>query len=441
MFKLQRQNFILFVAWLIIMGPFLLVKSAKAGNQLQCKDLFFDSNRAIVLSGIKYLVELELSFTTDIKFQQDSIYRTFMLEKFKVEFKRLVELGGEDAKKEYYLQKEQIKSNFQKKAAIDRKIRNEKLEQTNIEAGKFLSPKLLQEVFIGSWVHGLDVSPDSKYIFSGTSGKNLEILDFKTGKPLFEVPHEDGILSVTASKDGQFVVTGSRDKNVRIISVTTQKIIHTIPHGDQVFSVSMSPDGKSVITGSDSGKVRVIDLASGAITKTVKVDGWPKSVVMAADLKTIVIGTSISNVVLKIDSTKSLFQSFINKDKIQELQLADSVFNIRVDEDLKYLIIGGNKFLQIRDYATGDLIKELHLGILNRGIAISSKNNFGRPILATGSSDNYVRLYDLMSGELMIELEQTGEVSQVVFTSDGKYLLIGTVDGFIKIYDLYTLKN
>jgi WD40 repeat protein len=449
MFRCKTAKFILLVVWSFLSMLFCFIVHAVANDHLECKNiqLFssdFDSistDQAIILSGAKYLAEMELAFAIDPQFQQDSIYRTSMIQKFNVEFRRLLDLGGEDAKKIYFLKREELKSTVQKKSTINLKSRATRSLEINTLAEKILDPKMVQEVFIGSRIHGLDVTKDSKYIVSGTSGKNLKVLEFKTGNLLFEIPHDDAILTVSISSDDQFLVTGSRDNKVRIINLITQKVIHTIPLGDQVFSVSISPDGKFAITGSDDHKVRIIELSSGIITKTFKIDGWPRSVSMANDLKTIVTGTSISNKIILIDSTASFMQSLFSRDKYREIQISDGAFNVKVDEDLKYLIVGEAKSLKLINYATGELIKELNSGFVNRGLAISSKNNYGSSIFATGSGDNYARLYSLVTGDLLIELLQTGSVSQVVFTADGKYLLVGTEDGFIRIYHLYAFKT
>ncbi len=62
-------------------------------------------------------------------------------------------------------------------------------------------------------------------------------------------------------------------------------------------------------------------------------------------------------------------------------------------------------------------------------------------ILASGSSDKTIRLWDMMKREQIATLEDTNRVHSVSFSPDGTILASGSEDGTVKLWDVETKEN
>jgi len=104
-------------------------------------------------------------------------------------------------------------------------------------------------------VRSVDISPDGKYIATGSCDRTARIWDLSTGEIVHSLFHPDThtILTVTFSPDGAFLVTGTRQSfSVHVWEVSSGKEIARILHDDYVTAVDISPDGKYIAAGCDS---------------------------------------------------------------------------------------------------------------------------------------------------------------------------------------------
>jgi WD40 repeat protein len=77
--------------------------------------------------------------------------------------------------------------------------------------------------------------------------------------------HRDDVKSVAVSPDGKWLASGSQNQTVKIWDLATGKEVHTLRgHKGAVQSVAFSPDGKQLVSGSLDETLKVWDLATGA---------------------------------------------------------------------------------------------------------------------------------------------------------------------------------
>jgi serine/threonine protein kinase len=109
------------------------------------------------------------------------------------------------------------------------------------------------------------VTPDGKYVVSGSKDKTVRLWDLATGQEVRRFTgHESTVRSVAVTPDGKYVVSGSGDKTVRLWELATGKEVRRFTgHADWVRSVAVTPDGKYVVSGSGDKTVRLWELATG----------------------------------------------------------------------------------------------------------------------------------------------------------------------------------
>ena len=136
----------------------------------------------------------------------------------------------------------------------------------------------------GQYVFAAAFSPDGKYVALGTNDRPayLKIYDAATGNLAWEYRsrpggdgsqrgHQDAILSVAYSRDGKRLLTSSYDNTARLWDVENREEIRVFRgHDWWVWSAAFSPDERWIVTASQDGSAIVWDAESGAARKTFR---------------------------------------------------------------------------------------------------------------------------------------------------------------------------
>jgi WD40 repeat protein len=120
-------------------------------------------------------------------------------------------------------------------------------------------------------VNSIALSPDGKWLATGSYDKTAKIWDTKSGKiAMIFAGHQEPILSVAFSPDGKWLATGSRDKTAKIWDMQSGKIAFTLEgHQRDVSCVAISPDSKWLATGSVDGTVKIWELTAQGCLRIV----------------------------------------------------------------------------------------------------------------------------------------------------------------------------
>lgn len=201
--------------------------------------------------------------------------------------------------------------------------------------------------------------------------------------------HSGKMASLALSPEGDTLASCCLDKTLQVWKLTDSKPLRTLKgHGHDISSVAISPDGQF--------------LASSSLNN-------PKSNVRIWNLQ-----------------TGKLLHDRLGHQK--------SVRFVAMDRLGRIVSCSGDK-VKIWDIKTGDRLLTLsHLGSVTT-MAISPDSG----ILATGSSDGKIRLWNTQTGDPIRKLRgHSGAVNSLSFGSDGETLISASSDQLIRIWHLAT---
>ncbi|EKM75143.1 hypothetical protein AGABI1DRAFT_80246 [Agaricus bisporus var. burnettii JB137-S8] len=212
--------------------------------------------------------------------------------------------------------------------------------------------------------------------------------------------HESVVCCVRFSADGKYLATGCNRTAQIYDTKTGQKTCVLVDEaagksGDlYIRSVCFSPDGKFLATGAEDKQIRIWDIGKKRIRNVF--DGHQQEINylhFSPDGRHLVSGS---------DGSIGIWD----------------------------MVDGTSKFLTIEDPGP------LHRNAGITSVAISPNGEFA----AAGSLDTVVRIWDINSGVLLMNLRGHGDsVYSVAFTLDGKGLISGSLDKTLKYWDVRKL--
>lgn len=224
---------------------------------------------------------------------------------------------------------------------------------------------------------------------------------------VLNIDHVGEITAVAVAPDSRTIASSSRDRSVKLWDAATGKLLRTLSaHRDAVLSVAFAADGATLYSGSRDGTVRAWEAASGRLVGTFS-PGPP-----------LTAGTGVNAIAA---------QPVKGTDGITTLLMARAVGPANV---VQLGRAGG---------APGEAIPPLagHLKTV-RVLAFSPDGK----LLASGSDDGVVKLWDAEDGSLQRSLKGYAmPVTTIAFSADSKQMLTGSEDGIAKVWDLESGKE
>ena len=311
------------------------------------------------------------------------------------------------------------------------------LEKKELINNFLYRPFLMEKGHLG-FIKSIAISPDGKYIVSGSGDKTIKIWDFKTGMCLNTLEgNEDSIDTVAISPDGKYIVSGSEDKTIKIWDIKTGECLNTLEgHENFISSVAISPNGEYIVSGSWDNTVKIWDIKTGECLNTLKGhSGSVYSIAISPDGKYIVSGDGTFRLIPQKDFGIIKIWDFKSGVCLNTLEGSTRYVNsIAISPDGKYIVSGGSdNTIKIWNIKTGESLKTLagHSNSLY-SIVITPDGKY----IVSRSKYNTIKIWDFKTGKCLNTLEGLNLIT--IISSDGKYIVSGSWDNTVKIWDIKT---
>jgi WD40 repeat protein len=266
-------------------------------------------------------------------------------------------------------------------------------------------------------------SPDGKLALIGDDNGGTRIFETVSGREVRRLKsHAGPVASVSFSPDGKVAITaGSEDMVVRFLDVETGREVQEISHsgGGRLTGVAVSHDGKYVITAGADDTALLWNLGSGKQIARLK----GMSVAFSPVDNFAVTGSRTGSAWLwDVGTGGKQMGSFEGHSSV--------VDSVAFSSDGRYVVTGSwDKTACLWDIATGRQLQRFtgHSDFIY-SVAFSPDGRF----VATASQDQSTRIWDPGSGKETKKI--LGKiVNRLTFSSDGKFMLLASIDGAAKM--------
>ncbi|HRI20152.1 MAG TPA: caspase family protein, partial [Panacibacter sp.] len=297
-------------------------------------------------------------------------------------------------------------------------------------------------------IYNMDLSADGKSLaVQGNQGYYrdgyMQLLDMERGA-IGKNNHASAMNFTSAfSPDKKYIVSGSFEGALTVMDAASLQKLSNVAENDIASSIAFSSDGKKMITtdrNNDDYQMELRSLPSGEVSKKIKLPYTAGSLLFAPDGHSVYAGIAKDDKTVKIDlQTGKIVQTFQHPG---EYASVTGIRKLLLTKDGSTLITGDD-YGHIRWWnvstgkETGDLLA--NKGRVNSMILLPN----GKQIATCGGesafTDADIKIIDIGTRQVVKTLKgHENSPTALAATPDGKYLLSGSYDRTIKVWDLAT---
>jgi WD40 repeat protein/tetratricopeptide (TPR) repeat protein len=310
------------------------------------------------------------------------------------------------------------------------------------------------ELNTGDDVENVRISPADELLITLHGSGDVRVYELPSRNELhhFKGVHQGGIWGMAISPNSKLVVTAGKDSFVRIIDLAARKIVHEFRHPAETNGVAFTPDSRYLATGCADSLIRLFDLNTGEEQAQYKGHDHGTITDLQFNSDGNLLASAGGDRTVRLWDVSNLKQAVLTKTLRGHTGI---VFGVAISPDDRSVASGGwDGQVKMWDLQTGDVRwtwpqEQTTDARPAQGSLPASRMLEGHTatvwcaawspdgtILATGSDDKSIRLWDGKSGAPLKTLAgHKAQVRHVAFSRDGTSLASGSFDNTIRLWD------
>lgn len=249
--------------------------------------------------------------------------------------------------------------------------------------------------------------------------------------------HSSTICSLDYRKDGEYIASSSGDNTIRLWDISTGTCVNTFnkdhegagSYSEWISSAAYSPDGRIIASASCHGVVQLWDASAGECVKEVR-----NRLHSAYSLCYSPSGQYIAVASIPYGPTMHVWD--ITTEGLRYMHYYKGVNSIHYSPDEKYIASGGSdNNIKLWDATTGECVKTLEEH--THPVSSISYNSDGSQIVS-GSRDKTIKIWSTSTGNCLHTIKDgENRILSVECSPSDQFIASGGYDG-VKIWDAST---